>query len=50
MEDEQATERESYISSECLKGLHGDCEVAACKDDCHGADIEEDAADLDEIF
>lgn len=42
-------EDDPYISSECLKGLHGDCDVAACKDDCHGAEIEEHD-DVDDIF
>lgn len=40
-----------YISSECLKGYHGDCGVAACQDECHGVNDDDDEEDsMDDIF
>lgn len=42
--------KEPYVSSECLQGFHGDCGVAACKDECHDTEVEEDEDENDEIF
>lgn len=48
--DEEVIPKSPYISSECLKGYHGDCGVAACQDDCHGNELDEDDDDDIEIF